>query len=74
MTLVVLDQNILKVMTLSNNLVVICRFQDHNPVLLALIHENLCSVKVWFKNAFTIIEKYESKVLKLNPEGIFGLI
>ena len=39
-----------------------------------MIHENLCSVKVWFKNTFTIIEKYESKVLKLNPEGIFGLI
>ena len=68
MMLAIVDGNVFKVLTLSNNLVIIC-------VLLTL-HDlwKMCvfSAKIWFVKTLTRIVKYESQVIKSNPVGEYS--
>ena len=68
MMLAIVDGNVFKVLTLSNNLVIIC-------VLLTL-HDlwKMCvfSAKIWFVKTLTRIVKYESRVIKSNPTGEYS--
>ena len=66
MMLVIVDGNVFKVLTLPNNLVIICGRQE-SCVLLTL-HDSwkMCvfSAKIWFVKTLTRIVKYESQVIK----------
>ena len=66
MMLLIFDGNVFKVLTLPNNLVIICGRQE-SCVLLTL-HDSwkMCvfSAKIWFVKTLTRIVKYESQVIK----------
>ena len=63
----VMDKNVFKIMTLLNDSVLICKFEDHNPVFCSLLVKCVFSAKIWFKKTSTRIMKYESWVIKSNP-------
>ena len=63
----VVDKNVFKIMTLLNDSVLICKFEDHNLVFCSLLVKCVFSAKIWFKKTSTRIMKYESWVIKSNP-------
>ena len=74
MMLVIVDGNVFKVLTLPNNLIIICG-RPESCVLLTL-HDSwkICafSAKIFFVKTLTRIVKYESQVIKSNPVGEYS--
>ena len=71
MMLAIVNGNVFKVLTLPNNLIIICRRPW--PCVLLTLHDSskmcLFSAKLWFLKTLTRIVKYESEVIKSNPVG-----
>ena len=72
--LVIVYGNVFKVLTLPNNLIIICG-RPESCVLLTL-HDSwkICafSAKIFFVKTLTRIVKYESQVIKSNPVGEYS--
>ena len=70
MILEIIDKNIFNIITLPNNLAFICRFKDHNLVFCSLckIHEISDLTKIWFVKTSARKAKYESGIVKSNPD------
>ena len=68
----IVDKSAFEAMTLPDNLVLICRFQGRNHVFCSLytVREHVFSAKILFVKTSTRIVKYESRVVKSNPERI----
>ena len=66
------DQNVFKIMTLSNNLVLVSRFYNHNLVFSSfyVIREICIFAKIWFMKTSTRIVKTKSRVIKSNPASL----
>ena len=74
----IVDKNGFKIGTLPNNLVLICRFEDHN-LMSSLLYSVLFviymfSAKIWVVKTSLRIVKYESRVVKSNPDIYFLFI
>ena len=71
MMLVIVNGNVFQVLTLPNNLIIICGRPW--PCVLLTLHDSwkMCvfSAKIWFLKTLTRIVKYESQVIKSNPVG-----
>ena len=72
----IFDKSVSKIMTLPNNLVLICRFQ---AIILHSVHsiwfvKYKFSAKLWFMKTSTRILKFESWVIKLIPDCIKLLV
>ena len=69
MMLDIVVKNILKIIAVSNNLVFICRFYNHNLVFIHYLWlvKYAFSTKKWFVKTSCRIMKYKSRVVKMNP-------
>ena len=72
MMLEIVDKNVFNIMTLLNNLVHTCR-NTCKTVIVCSVHSMgfvkfVFSTKIWFVKTSTRIVKYESRVVKSNPE------
>ena len=65
----IVDKSAFEAITLPDNLVLICKFRGHNLVFSSLdMISEICVF--WCVKTSTRIEKYESRVVKSNPEII----
>ena len=69
MMLETINKNAFEIMTLPNNLVLICRFEDHNLMFCSLYMVcNICFLlKHGSQKTSARVVKYESQVVKSNP-------
>ena len=68
----IIDKNVFNIMTLPNNLVLVCRFKK--TILLCSVHciqfvKDVFYTKICFMKTSTRIVKYESQVIELNPDS-----
>ena len=66
----IIDKNVVKIIKLSNNLVLVCSFKTIVlfSVLSIQFMKYVFSAKIWFVKTSTRIVKYESRVAKSNAE------
>ena len=67
MMLQIIEKSVFEIMTLPINLVLSCRFKDHNLVFCSLCMILETCVHVWSVKISTRILKYESRIVKSNP-------
>ena len=65
----IVDKSAFEAMTLPDNLVLVCKFRGHNLVFSSIYMTSEICV-FWCVKTSTRIEKYESRVVKSNPEII----
>ena len=72
----IIDKKAFEIITLPNNLVLICKFKDHNLVFysLCMICEICISAKIWFVKTSTL-DKTNKLICQKKIEGVsvFGV-